>query len=298
MIETFILLACVCLPTLADERVCNLPDESLVIKLAATKDIWHRSQYYGPVWLGTPPKKFLLMFDSGSFDLCVQGHTCKTCHGGNSYGLCVDSETAESCHENAESEGRSVSGRHLLCNETSRCSNHNECDPNSRTDSECRYSMEFADHSKIEGRIVEDVVTLRDSRDSRSEVYVRNRIAELSELGFIFKYGPMDGILGLAPKSSSLQSQMFLQVGNHSCPFVRTSTVHFLSNYWSIFCVQGTTEAKEYTLCFYRDGGYATFGSPTSFVLTGSNRYQYLQHVTHHPVKSADAMNPSTLGWG
>ena len=56
-----------------EENVCSsLPDESLAILLRASKDVWHRSQYYGTFGLGTPAKQFNLMIDTGSFDISVQ----------------------------------------------------------------------------------------------------------------------------------------------------------------------------------------------------------------------------------
>jgi hypothetical protein len=73
-----------------------------------------------------------------------------------------------------------------------------------------RYKMEFADHSTMEGRWVTDVVTLGD-KDSQghggsklSSASVNVTFAELSNMGFIFKYGPFDGVLGLAPRSTAV----------------------------------------------------------------------------------------------
>jgi hypothetical protein len=128
---------------------------SVVIKLVASKDVWHRSQYYGPVYIGTPPKRFLLLVDTGSFDVSVQGHTCTTCYSGNSYGLCADSSTAAACAatlDSSRAEGRSVTGRHVLCNESKRCSHdaadggkagtNAKCDPLAADDSKfCKFVL-------------------------------------------------------------------------------------------------------------------------------------------------------------
>lgn len=121
------------------------------------------------------------------------------------------------CYDRAEEEGRSVSGRHLSCNESKNCFNYNTCDVNNAGDGEilqhCEYSITFADHSKMKGMWMSDIVTLRDSRvDSSATLRIRHKIAELSEMGFLFKYGPHDGVLGLAPRSTSLHSMLFMKV--------------------------------------------------------------------------------------
>ncbi len=73
-------LVVVSVVSVASDDVCtdSPTDQSVVLPLQPTKDVWHRSQYYAPVELGTPPKRFQLMVDSGSFDLSVQGHICST----------------------------------------------------------------------------------------------------------------------------------------------------------------------------------------------------------------------------
>ena len=202
---------------------------SVALRLRASKDVWHRSQYYGSVQIGTPPKRFELMIDSGSFDISVQGHTCTSCRNGNSYGLCSDSDTANTCAENAEMEGRSVSGRHLLCNESNRCSNRADCNTKLAANSNdgggapdggsgvklpfCEYKVEFADHSTMQGRWMHDLLTLQDSHDPRRVIAAKQDFAELSQMGFVFKFGPFDGVIGLAPKTTSLQSLLHKQVG-------------------------------------------------------------------------------------
>ena len=108
----------------------------------------------------------------------------------------------------------------------------------------------------MDGRWILDVITLEDARDPSANLKVTHRFAELSELGFSFKYGPFDGVLGLAPRSSSLHS-----------------ILHY----------QAMAKKKEYTVCYYRDGGYLTFGSPTSYVLTGGRRYRYYEHIDPAP---------------
>ncbi len=64
---------------------------------------------------------------------------------------------------------------------------------------------------------------------------------------------------------------------------------------------KGLTPKPEYTLCFYRDGGYVGFGPPPAFLLTGAGpRYQYVQSVVKHPVASpqAEAEPPSAEDLG
>jgi hypothetical protein len=106
----------------------------------------------------------------------------------------------------------------VLCNESADCANTRlslPCNPAaSNGDSDCKYQVEFADHSKMDGRLTRDMVILRDSRGGASTgavLQLTHTIAELSDMSFIFKNGPQDGVLGLAPSAGSLHSVLHSQ---------------------------------------------------------------------------------------
>jgi cathepsin D len=171
---------------------------------------YENAQYYGTVTLGTPPKKFNILFDTGSSNLWVP------CHGCPASNLACDFHTQ------------------FDCSASSTCT---------KTDED--FNIQYGSGS-MSGKVVQDVVCFGGADTGYCTDKTQGFACAMQEPGLSFVAAKFDGILGMAWDTISVDklAQPMDQIFNNTqlCP-------QALFAFWLNRDLDGNTHGGEMTLC-------------------------------------------------
>lgn len=151
----------------------------------AVKDLGY---FYASLYLGTPPKRFTVIVDTGSTMTYVPCAMCGNGCGPN--------------HQDAAFDPHLSSSATMIGCDSQKC----HCGTPACTCSpaqQCSYTRSYAEHSSSSGILVEDVLTLHDGMGGVPVVFG----CETFESGEIYKQ-QADGLFGLGNSDSSLVKQL------------------------------------------------------------------------------------------
>ncbi|KAG7674709.1 putative Aspartic proteinase 39 [Nannochloris sp. 'desiccata'] len=144
--------------------------------------------FYASLYLGTPPKKFAVIVDTGSTMTYVPCATCGAACGPN--------------HQDAAFDPRLSQTSKLISCDSDKCrcgSPHCGCSDAQQ----CMYTRSYAEQSSSSGILLEDEVSLHDGGPSVPVIFG----CETKETGEIFKQRA-DGLFGLGNSDASLVNQL------------------------------------------------------------------------------------------
>uniref|UniRef100_A0AC34RIU4 Peptidase A1 domain-containing protein n=1 Tax=Panagrolaimus sp. JU765 TaxID=591449 RepID=A0AC34RIU4_9BILA len=171
---------------------------------------FENAQYYGTVDIGTPPKTFKILFDTGSSNLWVP------CHG------CPISNLACDLHTQFD------------CSASSTCTNTNQ-------DFQIQYGS-----GSMSGKVVNDVVCFGSASSKYCTDKTQGFACAMQEPGLSFVAAKFDGILGMGWDTISVDnlSQPMDQIFNNKalCP-------EAVFAFWLNRDINGNTNGGEMTLC-------------------------------------------------
>ena len=144
--------------------------------------------FYASLYLGSPPKKFAVIVDTGSTMTYVPCSHCGSACGPN--------------HQDAAFDPSASSTARMISCDSNKC----RCGSPQCTCSDtqqCVYTRSYAEQSSSSGVLVEDILSLHDGRPGAPVIFG----CETMETGEIFKQRA-DGLFGLGNSDSSVMNQL------------------------------------------------------------------------------------------
>ncbi|GMI77635.1 NANA [Hibiscus trionum] len=151
-------------------------------------------QYFISMRIGTPPKKFLMLVDTGSVLTWIRcKNRCRNCSKEK------ESPNMRFYHPNKSRTFRSISCSSSFCTSDLIPSNANEICPT--PDAPCRYDFQYGDGTRVIGTMGNDTVTIR--MRGNKKLKLENVTIGCSEEIISNMEQPLDGLLGLGCERQS-----------------------------------------------------------------------------------------------
>lgn len=172
------------IPSVATRRLQATRNTTMALH-GAVKDFGY---YYASVYIGTPPKRFAVIVDTGSTITYVPCSSCGSKCGPN--------------HEDAAFDpSQSSTSNYLTCEDPSCQCGTPSCGCNKSK--QCTYSRSYAEGSSSTGILLQDLLALNDGGQGAPVAFG----CETGETGEIFKQ-QADGLIGLGDSSASIINQL------------------------------------------------------------------------------------------
>jgi len=173
------------IPSVATRRRLQATRNTTMALHGAVKDFGY---YYASVYVGTPPKRFAVIVDTGSTITYVPCSSCGSKCGPN--------------HEDAAFDpSQSSTSNYLTCEDPSCQCGTPSCGCNKSK--QCTYSRTYAEGSSSTGILLQDLLALNDGGQGAPVAFG----CETGETGEIFKQ-QADGLIGLGDSSISIVNQL------------------------------------------------------------------------------------------